>query len=165
MHNTLQNKCFMVISQTAEYALRAVVWLAQRPGEPQTTRQLAAGTHVSSSYLPKVLQPLGRAEIISSQRGIKGGYSLSRRPEDLSVLEVVSCVDPIKRINVCPLGIPSHNGTLCPLHKMLDDAIAATELRFSEVTIANLLRQETGATPLCDSALVSIDSLVPQKKL
>ncbi len=148
----------MVVSQTAEYALRAVVWLAQRPGKPQTTQQIAAGTHVSPSYLPKVLQPLGRAEIITSQRGIKGGYSLSRDPESLTVLEVVSCADPIKRIRQCPLHIESHCGTLCPLHKMLDDTIAATELRFTEVTIASLLRQETGAIPLCESATINLDS-------
>ena len=147
----------MAVSQTAEYTLRAVVRLAQRPGIPQTTQQLSAGTQVSSSYLPKVLQPLGRAGIISSQRGIKGGYSLKRDPESLSVLDVVSCVDPIKRISECPLSIGSHSGTLCPLHRMLDDAIAATELRFTEVTIASLLRQETGATPLCEKALTSID--------
>lgn len=152
----------MVVSQTAEYALRAVVWLAQRPGVPQTTQQLAAGTHVSSSYLPKVLQPLGRVGIISSQRGIKGGYSLNRDPEGLSVLDVVSCVDPIKRISECPLGIMSHGGTLCPLHKMLDDAIATTELRFTEVTIASLLKQKTGATPLCEKTLTTIDLSTPQ---
>ena len=147
----------MAISQTAEYALRAVVWLAQRPGTPQTTQQIALGTHVSASYLPKVLQPLGRAGIISSQRGIKGGYSLNRNSESLSVLEVVSCVDPIKRISECPLGIVSHGGTLCPLHKMLDDVIAAEELRFTEVTIASLIKQETGSTPLCETDLCETD--------
>ena len=69
------------VSQTAEYALRAVVWLAHKPGECQTTTQLADGTLVSPSYLPKVLQPLGRAGILSSQRGIRGGYALRRDPE------------------------------------------------------------------------------------
>ncbi|QDT67941.1 HTH-type transcriptional regulator IscR [Planctomycetes bacterium MalM25] len=140
----------MSVSQTAEYALRAVVWLAQNPGAPQTTQQLATGTQVSVSYLPKVLQPLGRAGILTSQRGINGGYSLDRDPEDLSVLEVISCVDPIQRITRCPLKLSTHTGGLCPLHRMLDDAIADLERRYAETTIAGLLRQESNLKPLCE---------------
>ena len=142
----------MSVSQTAEYALRAVVWLAQNPGEPQTTQQLAEGTQVSVSYLPKVLQPLGRAGILTSQRGINGGYSLDRDPEGLTVLEIISCVDPITRIHRCPLKLATHTGGLCPLHKMLDDSIADTERRFAETTIADLLRRDTGLKPLCEEA-------------
>lgn len=142
----------MSVSQTAEYALRAVVWLAQNPGVPQTTQQLAAGTHVSVSYLPKVLQPLGRAGILTSQRGINGGYSLAIDPEDLSVLEIISCVDPIQRITRCPLRLQTHTGGLCPLHRLLDDAIADIERRFSETTIAALLRRDTGLKPLCEKS-------------
>ncbi len=141
----------MAVSQTAEYALRAVVWLAQNPGVPQTTQQLATGTQVSVSYLPKVLQPLGRVGILTSQRGINGGYTLERDPEGLSLLEVVTCVDPIQRITSCPLKIAGHGGTLCPLHRELDCAVADVERRFGETTIANLLRKETGSKPLCEA--------------
>ncbi len=156
----------MAVSQTAEYALRAVVWLAQNPGEPQTTQQLAEGTHVSVSYLPKVLQPLGRVGILTSQRGINGGYSLARDPEELTVLEIISCVDPIQRITRCPLRLQTHTGGLCPLHTMLDDAVAETERRFSQTTIAELLRRNTGLKPLCETTphVLTIDSLLMPKK-
>ena len=163
---TSHRQAFMAVSQTAEYALRAVVWLAQNPGLPQTTQQLAEGTHVSTSYLPKVLQPLGRAGILTSQRGINGGYSLARDPEDLTVLEIISCVDPIQRITRCPLRLQTHTGGLCPLHTMLDEAIAETERRFSETTIAKLLRRDTGLKPLCETTpqVFTIDSLISLKK-
>lgn len=153
----------MSVSQTAEYALRSVVWLAQKPGEPQTTQQLADGTQVSVSYLPKVLQPLGRANILTSQRGINGGYSLDRDPEDLTVLEVINCVDPIQRIKRCPLRLETHTGGLCPLHRMLDDSIAATEQQFGSMTIANLLRQDTGMKPLCESGPATIALTIPPR--
>ncbi|MEQ8847742.1 Rrf2 family transcriptional regulator [Botrimarina sp.] len=155
----------MFVSQTAEYALRAVVWLAQNPGEPQTTQQLAEGTQVSVSYLPKVLQPLGRAGVLTSQRGINGGYSLDRDPEDLSVLEIVNCVDPIHRIKRCPLKLESHAGGLCPLHRMLDDSIAALERRFAETTIAGLLREDTGLKPLCNSGAAVVSIQLPTPKM
>ena len=65
----------MALTQTAEYALRAVIWLAQNPGSPQTTSRIADATHVPASYLPKVLQPLVRAGLLNGQRGIGGGYT------------------------------------------------------------------------------------------
>ncbi|TWT97556.1 HTH-type transcriptional regulator CymR [Botrimarina colliarenosi] len=153
----------MSVSQTAEYALRSVVWLAQNPGEPQTTQQLADGTRVSVSYLPKVLQPLGRAAILRSQRGINGGYSLDRDPEELTVLEIINCVDPIQRIRRCPLSLVTHNGGLCPLHRMLDNAIADTERRFASMTIAALLREDTGLKPLCEETAEVISLTIPSR--
>ena len=141
----------MALSQTAEYALRAVVWLAQHADRPQTTQQLAAGTQVSVSYLPKVLQPLGRVGILTSQRGIHGGYSLARDPEELRVLEVIGCVDPLRRVRGCPLKLNTHAEGLCPLHKMLDDAVARLEQRFDRVSIADLISDSQGVMPLCET--------------
>lgn len=150
----------MAVSQTAEYALRAVVWLAQHPGRHQTTQQLAEGTQVSANYLPKVLQPLSRAGIVSGQRGVNGGYSLDRSPIHLTVLEVINCVDPIERIRRCPLGLKTHLGALCPLHRMLDDAIAENERRFAGQTIASLLRPGS-CTPLCEADGQAREALLP----
>lgn len=48
-------------SQTAEYALRAVVWLASQPERALNTRQISAATQVPAGYLSKVLQALARA--------------------------------------------------------------------------------------------------------
>lgn len=154
----------MGISQTAEYALRAVVWLAQNPGDPQTTQQVAQGTQVSINYLPKVLQPLGRAGILTSQRGINGGYTLDRDPEELTILEIVSCVDPLTRIKSCPLKLGTHTGGLCPLHQALDDAVAEVEQRFSQTTIAGLLRKESGLKPLCESSPAVIPINMPKSQ-
>lgn len=153
----------MSVSQTAEYALRAVVWLAQKPGEPQTTQQLTQGTQVSVNYLPKVLQPLGRAGILTSQRGVNGGYSLDRDPEELTVLEVINCVDPIQHIKRCPLKLATHVGGLCPLHRMLDDSIVDTEKRFASMTIAALLRQDSELKPLCEQGPPTITLAAPPR--
>ena len=71
-----------LLSDASEYALRAVVWLAQRPGLPQKTREIAEGTHAAPGYLVKVLQSLAKAGILSAQRGSHGGFSLERDPRD-----------------------------------------------------------------------------------
>jgi Rrf2 family nitric oxide-sensitive transcriptional repressor len=139
-----------MFSQTAEYALRAVVWLAAHHGEPQTTLQIAATTKVPPGYLSKVLQALGRANLVNSRRGLYGGFTLTRPPEKISVLEVLNAVDPIRRIESCPLELKSHSKDLCALHRRLDDAIAHIEKAFSESTIADLLAHPSGSHPLCD---------------
>ena len=127
----------MVISQTAEYALRAVTWLAAHDAE-RTNQQIAHGTQVPSGYLAKVLQSLGRADLVRSQRGMGGGFSLSRTPAQITALEVINAVDPIRRILSCPLALENHCEDLCPLHRRIDEAIGLVERAFGDTTIAEL---------------------------
>ncbi len=136
----------MVISRTAEYALRAVVHLAAAEGESvsQTVGQIAAGTQVPAGYLAKVLQSLSRAGIIASQRGLGGGFRLAKLPRETSIYDVIQAVDPVQRIRECPLGLDAHGTNLCPLHKRLDDAMSLIEEQFRATTIAELL-QKPGA--------------------
>lgn len=138
-----------MISQTAEYALRAVVCLADHAGKPLVTPQIAKMTHVPAGYLSKVLQMLGRAEVVRSQRGLHGGFLLARPAEDITVLDVVNAVDPVKRIGCCPLGIKAHGEGLCALHRRLDDATAAIEKAFDDTTIAEILTDKNPSKPLC----------------
>lgn len=137
-----------MISQTAEYALRAIVYLASRGGVAQTTTQISEATQVPASYLAKVMQSLGRAGIVKSQRGLKGGFTLTHRPEDVSLLTVVSAVDPMHRyagypLNTrsqgCPLGIGNHGREMCPLHRRLDDAASQVEQAPEDTTVAQLV--------------------------
>lgn len=139
-----------MFSQTTEYALRTVVWVASQQGAPRTTQQIAEATRVPVGYLAKVLQMLGRAQLLNSQRGIKGGFTLARPPDEISALDVVNAVDPIRRIERCPLGLASHREKLCPLHGRLDDAIVLIEERLSGTKIADLLEQSSGPQPFCE---------------
>ena len=138
-----------MISQTAEYALRAIAHLASNTETPQTSHQIAAQTMVPLPYLSKVLQSLGKAGLIHAQRGLHGGFTLIRTPEEVTVYEVVQAVDPLKRILVCPLGITTHGANLCPLHRRLDDTIQQVETCFRETTIAEVLNKPGANRPLC----------------
>lgn len=137
-----------MLSKTAEYALRAVVWLAREPGRAESADQLAEVTKVPRRYLHKVLQDLVHAKIVCSQPGPGGGYALDRPPVEVSILDVVNAVAPLERIRKCPLGLSSHT-SLCPLHKELDKAYAATEQAFARVTLARLTRSTSPIVPLC----------------
>jgi hypothetical protein len=76
---------------------------------------------------------------------------------------VVNVVDPIERIDRCPLGIESHGATLCPLHKRLDDAIGLVEQAFGSTTIAELLTGPEQNSPLCQPAAL-VELTLPPKK-
>ena len=140
-----------LLSDASEYALRAVVWMAQRPGQPQKVRELAEGIHAAPGYLVKVLQSLTKADILSAQRGSRGGFTLERDPAKLTVLEIINAIDPVERIRICPLGLKSHGKCLCPMHKKIDDAMAEIEASFGSSTIRDLLNDPSRSTPLCDA--------------
>lgn len=156
-----------MFSQTVEYALRAVTYLAQNCEHACTTEQIAKATSVPQAYLAKVLQSLLRSGITQSQRGIKGGIRLARSADELTMLDVVQAVDPIKRIEHCPLPMDTEsNGhsirhhahaALCPLHQRLDEALGAVEKIFGTTTLANLVAAAKSGNPLCHSNQAAIN--------
>lgn len=139
-----------MISQTVEYALRAVVYLADQAPEARTTRQIAKITKVPAPYLSKVLQCLRRAEMVHSRRGVGGGVSLACDPAELTILQVVNAVEPMQRITQCPLGLAAHGVRLCPLHTRLDAALEMMEAAFRNTTLAELLATPSEIVPLCE---------------
>ena len=138
-----------MLSQTTEYAMRAVVYLADQSPTAQTSDQISTATKVPSHYLSKVLRHLSRAKLLTSQRGLGGGFILAIDPDVLTLLDVVNAVEPIARIQTCPLLIGAHGVNLCPLHRRLDDAMAMVEESFRSATITEILKNRGGSVPLC----------------
>jgi Rrf2 family protein len=139
-----------MFSLTTEYALRAAVWLAEKQGLPQTTRQIASATCVPVNYLSKVLQSLGKAGLVRALRGKHGGFELAKASSSTSVLEIINVVEPIQRIRTCPLRLKQHSQSLCPLHNRLDHALEILEESFASATLADLLTPNSQPS-LCGS--------------
>ncbi len=138
----------MIISQTLEYALRAVVFIANGQERSYTTAQIAKTTKVPQAYLSKVLQSLVRGNIIQSQRGFGGGFILAKNANEIKILDIVAAVDPMERIHTCPLELATHGSNLCSLHKRLDDAIATMQTTFSGTSITQIVSQENAILPM-----------------
>lgn len=137
-----------MISQTAEYALRAVVWLARDTSVPMTRQEISDGAQIPLDYLTRVMQKLSDHGLVSIKRGPGGGYLIQPPMETLTVLDVVTAVDSLPRIERCPLGIANHE-TLCPLHAKLDEAAALVEAAFKNTRIIDLL-SDAGKSPARD---------------
>lgn len=140
-----------MISLTAEYALRIVVYLASLDGVAATTAQIASATQVPQGYLSKILRTLARGGLVRSQRGLYGGSTLASSPRRMTVWDVIDLVDPLQRIVSCPLGLKTHAVSLCPLHRRLDQAIASVESAFRATTIAELVAEPAPMKPDADS--------------
>ena len=139
-----------MFSQTVEYALRAAVALASQPETALRVVDLAPTTQVPPDYLAKVMNQLARAQLVRAQRGRNGGYTLTRPPEAISLLEVVNAVDPLRRITHCPLNLRAHAGRLCGLHRKLDGALQHLEEALAGSTLAEMAEGVGGVKPLCD---------------
>lgn len=69
-----------MISQTTEYALRAIVYLGVDRGAAKTTAEISDGIKAPVAYLSKIMMGLTRAHLVGSQRGLHGGFILAREP-------------------------------------------------------------------------------------
>jgi len=142
-----------MLSLTVEYALRAMTHLASLDVDSAVNSEsIADRTRVPKRYLSKILRDLVVAELVRSQRGPSGGFTLARPATQISILDVISAVDPISRIRKCPLGNPAHLD-LCPLHRRLDDAIGMVERKFEQTTLAEVLETSTQAGTQCRGLL------------
>lgn len=100
----------MQITRQADYALRAMLYLARlEPNQRAATSQIAEEKNIPPSFLAKIISQLAIAGLIHTSRGARGGVSLARAPEDITVLEVVEAIDGPIGLNDC-----THDAADCP---------------------------------------------------
>jgi Rrf2 family protein len=135
-----------MLSGTAEYALRAVVYIARRDAEtPVQADELAEAVDVPRNYLGKVLHQLVRGRILRSTRGKHGGFRLARSPRDLTLLEIASLFDRIEGRRRCLLGRPECSDTNpCPVHHRWRETSEQISRFFRETTLADVIGDEAG---------------------
>jgi Rrf2 family protein len=127
------------LSRTVEYAVQALLLLARAiPGEPVPCSRLATIGGMPRRFLLQVLRSLVLHEIVNSTRGIDGGYSLARRPEEISLLDVYDAIEG-------PVFSGGRSSTLMAsgMHAMLQStlfgAVGAMSKKLSELSMAALL--------------------------
>lgn len=107
-----------MITKTGTYGLRAMLAMAKLPpGESAGAARIAEVVEVPPSYLSKLLQTLVHDGLVSSQRGVGGGFQLARDPKAISLLEIVASLERIERWDGCFLGnAVCSDQTPCALH-------------------------------------------------
>ena len=126
-----------MLTQTSEYALRALCALAARPGETIPAADLATQAGVPNPYLAKIMQALSAAEFVEGRRGIGGGYALAFDPAKVTVLEVVLALGPIRTPRTAA-EIDKLADGFADLHRCLDLAAQSVLDRLHRTTIADI---------------------------
>ncbi len=92
----------MQITHQADYAIRTMVYLAsQVPNLKIATSQIAKEYQIPPSFLTKIVSQLSIAGLIHTSRGARGGVSLARSPEAISLLDVIEAIDGPVMMNEC----------------------------------------------------------------
>ncbi|MCL4456127.1 MAG: Rrf2 family transcriptional regulator [Nitrospirae bacterium] len=91
----------MQITRETDYAIRCVYYLARKPDEVTMVDEIAREMCVPKSFLAKIAQKLTKANILQSYRGVKGGFQLFGKPEDISIYDVIEAVEGPVAMNVC----------------------------------------------------------------
>ncbi len=101
----------MQITRQADYAVRAVFYLAQRdPVARVTTAEIAEKQHIPLTFLAKIIAQLSTAGLVRSTRGAHGGVALARPAGEISLLDIVEVIDGPMLLNECVA-----DPTACPL--------------------------------------------------
>lgn len=95
----------VILSQTAVYALRAAIYLAEAPPDrPVRVDDIAGALDVPRNYLSKILNVMAHAGVVTSTRGRLGGFRLGRAAADLALADVVAPFDDVAGASWCLLG-------------------------------------------------------------
>ena len=130
----------MQITRQAEYAVRTVLYLAkQEPGACVATARIAKEQDIPNSFLAKIILQLSAVGLLHTTRGAKGGVTLARTPDAISLLEVIEAVDGAIELNDCVSeNARCQRSRSCPVRKTWCDARADLVKRLSHAKFAQL---------------------------
>ncbi len=136
----------MQITRQADYAVRAVMYLAQLgPEQRAATSQIAQEQSIPPSFLAKIVSQLSVAGLLQTSRGARGGVSLARPPEQISLLEVVEAIDGPILLNECVANPGACQfGDTCSMKPVWCDAQAELVQRLGNTTFNLFLGNGNG---------------------
>jgi len=134
----------MRLSQTAEYALRAALHLAEHGRESALpVGEIADTLSVPKNYLAKILHQLGKAGVLTSTRGPGGGFRLAMAADQVTLAEIVSPVDATNDERRCLLGYAEcSNDDPCVAHDVWREAADTMRSFFQNTTLADLSERD-----------------------
>lgn len=133
------------MSQTSEYALRIMAYLAQQPADTLVPAVSMQGkVRVPANYRAKILNQLTRAGLLESTRGRTGGFRLSRPAARIRLSEVIAPFEPITGSSTCLLGqARCSDARPCAAHQKWRDLAAARDAFLRGTTVADVAAQRS----------------------
>ncbi len=137
------------MNQTAEHAIRALIYLARQPeGSAASAERVADALGAPANYLAKTMNVLAREGLLVGTRGPGGGYRLARPADQVRLSEVVEPFTDARPRTVCLLGDrPCSDATPCAAHGQWKRLCAEIAAPLARTTLADLLSSEVPESP------------------
>ncbi|SRR5258708_6299169 len=155
----------MQITRQADYAVRAVLYLAQRGSDNQiSTAEIGRQQHIPLTFLAKIMSQLATAGIVHTLRGAHGGVRLGRPAAEISLLEIVETIDGPMLLNEC-VADPSlcPFGDQCAVHRVWCQAQADLVDRLSQTNMAQLIPPREQSISLLETKRQGADPIAYQE--
>ena len=132
----------MQITRQADYAVRAVLYLADKGEQRVATSTIAQQQRIPPSFLAKIISQLSIAGLLHTSRGARGGVTLARDPKEITLLEVVEAIDGPIQLNECVVSPGSCSFTKgCPMRPIWCDVQEDLVNRLKNTNFAVMLAQ------------------------
>ena len=131
----------MHITLESDYAIRIIVFLAQE-GQRADAKLISESTEVSLRFALKILRKLVAGEIIRSFKGTTGGYELARRPEEISLADVIGVIEGPFYLSRClkPDGVCPRRGDIdCKVSRVFAEISEDVHKKLSKATFDQLM--------------------------
>jgi Rrf2 family protein len=133
-----------MFSKACKYAIRSLIYLASRSGEPEKTglREIAAEIDSPVAFTAKIMQILSKQNLVNSAKGPHGGFFIDTHAPEIKLIEVVKAIDGTQSIYGCGLGLNSCSESQpCPIHHEFSTIRDGLANLLNEQTIQQLARE------------------------
>lgn len=136
-----------MLSNTSKYAIRSLLYLSLHgDNNLLNSREIAQKLNVPEPFLGKIMQTLAKKKILSSQRGLSGGFKFLKKPSEIYFLDIIEIFDGLDSFENCLLGVrlctesPEYANN-CPFHNRLDPVLTELKNILSTTTIEDYTKQ------------------------
>jgi FeS assembly SUF system regulator len=128
------------LSRLTDYAVVVMTQLARTPGTVVTATELAEQVGLPAPTTAKVLKLLARHKLVSSQRGVSGGYAASRGADAITLTEVITAIDGPVALTACVDGVVGQCTVedVCPVRGRWDRVNLAIKTALDEISLADM---------------------------
>jgi Rrf2 family transcriptional regulator, iron-sulfur cluster assembly transcription factor len=135
-----------MLSNTCKYALRALIYLSKYSKDDGRIgiKKISEDLKISSPFLGKILQNLVKQKLLVSTKGPNGGFSLGKKPEDISLMDIVVNVDGEEYFTNCLIGLhPCNNDhdpnkPYCPVHFKYEELREQTSVFYKKTSLKDV---------------------------
>lgn len=151
-----------MLSSASKYALQIVIYMARQQGKGKIGgKQIAEDLNLAAPFVGKVVQPLAHRGILNSTKGPNGGFVLARKPQELSLLEIIEIFEGEEAFRECilhPCSCKSQeeSGTVCKVHEEIAPAREVLRESLQSKTVADFLGEQISQEESSIESLVNL---------